>query len=468
MTSTLIASTTQALEPVVCDGKSLLDDLQKIVGIETEGTHFARMSTLRTFVCFGAAEYILKKGILAQRPFFVQSGRYFCDQQSASFHGLVEQAFVFLAEQGLTLPLLTVFDIAIAEKSAAWAVPFIPSKAAFIHIRVKKSADLLAVLVHELTHCSLLTGHLFIDEALAYYFESKLQQQNLLTSLVRNPRTHLLGLETLLRYNPSDDVFFNKLIPNNHLLVHAFGAHFIATVIARIGMPQTLALLRQLQAQPRKIAVTALVEHYCGCSLAVLELEMGLRPQSLEINYTTLTKDFIADNAQAVALSYQQFMQHRVSQRAHSQIQQATALALLLSVAMGKAITNTLSRLEIEHITAMFEAYEALDHHSAWYYLSRGLLYMLRALIEQQALESAMNFLEAEQDIALALSSGQDEPFIIAQIAKLTYHKLIHQQKDIQPVIDLYQQLEKNPQFTQTVQPILSRLMTEKGACYAA
>lgn len=436
------------------------------------GTPLDCFNALRTSLVLGPAEHVLKKIIHGEQTLVGQDKVFYCNQASFGHAEVIEQAIAFLRSEGLTPPELLLVDINITHQDVGSMTPLVQGKAAYIRISATDEANLFAVLVHELVHASVLSGHLFLDEAIAYYFENKCIGGDLLSQIKSNKGSGLLSLRLLLEYNEKDDPFFDKLMPGCGLLIHAFGAALIEQMVRAKGVQATIDFYQRIAQQRTKSNLVQRTENLMGMNIEDVEILAGLRqPKVLsqsESEHQETLVDFVACKQDEVEKAYRRYLMSDNRSDLLNETQNGIELTILTSIGVEKATSNTLSRLEFHILQSRFQWFEEKYYGSVGYFMFRGLFNLIRSFTQTNKLEEIFYFDEATADLNMALGQAGKQPYVLAQMAKLNYHKLKQIGASLKPAIQLYENLSLIPQFTDAVAPVIAQLNELEGEKNAA
>ncbi|OJF68930.1 hypothetical protein BK026_09060 [Alteromonas sp. V450] len=449
-----------------------VQQLLKAVNLPEGNPPQESFNLLRTALTLGPAEHVLKKIINGEQVLRSQGKVFYCNEPSFAHADVVEKALGFLRSEGLTPPDLLLVDISISHQDVGSMTPFCQGKAAYIRISATSEAHLFEVLVHELVHASVLSGHLFLDEAIAYYFENKCIGGTLLSQIKSSKGSALLNWRLLLEYNEKDDPLFDKLMPGSGLLIHAFGAVLIEQLVNKVGISGVVAFYNVVAAQGTKTDLVRKIERLLEEKIEDIEERVGLRAPLEQTNSTSdhqsVLISFVACHQEIIDKAYRRFLLSDVRSDSLCEIQNGIELTVLTSIGVEKATSKTLSRLEFHILQSRFQWYEEHYYGSNGYFMFRGLFNLIKSFTQTNRLEEIFYLEEANADLEMALQRQEAPAFVKAQMAKLSYHRLKHIDASLQPAIRLYEDLRSIPEFSNAVAPVIEQLNELEGERNAA
>nr|WP_193987898.1 hypothetical protein [Lelliottia steviae] len=144
------------------------------------------------------------------------------------------------------------------------------------------------VVIHELTHAAVLTGHHGIDEALAYYMEST--QDN----TVSLPTPKLVDVESLLALQHIESVVQDRAVAE---AMYKDGAAFIHWLVAHSSVASVYEYCRQFSYLTAGQSVRNTIEQYFNVNLDVLRSkEKGLQNNGFERSINELNEAYFSGN----------------------------------------------------------------------------------------------------------------------------------------------------------------------------
>jgi|GEM_PF-5130720 len=171
-----------------------------------------------------------------------------------------------------------------------------------------------SLVIHEITHCVLMSRSLFLDEGLATLFQHQVNNKNVSTEPEYWDRP---SLAALVEMDWSNDPYFLKIIPNKNdsgdplkidLRVHLLAATVVDRIIQKNSLSQLVEAFQKIKPQLREGRTSAVVKELFSLDLWELDAEI-IKNSSLLVKPPTndsiteiATKILAEDNIEAAKL----------------------------------------------------------------------------------------------------------------------------------------------------------------------
>lgn len=285
---------------------------------------------------------------------------------------------------------------------------------------------LLPSLIHEVGHCYFNSKNRFLDEAAAYYYETRFLgeyphavEENICSF------ESFLDLHALISYDADDDPFFEKLIPGKHFWVHSKGARLFGMLLDSIGVEKLLGLYRKLSKK--------MISEHINYLAVYLRSELGDGADTLveqfdspevwttSINNVDVEYRYVTGEVDSLSVIYQEFFEFLQSGGCASDIEDKALLAIT-AVAFMKNSAGNLSRAEAIVVKSrLARKVSTMNRDSARYYFYRSCYSIVNLIIGSDTINQLMTLEDAAGDLERGLEFDQEDAILLVCLSRLEW-----------------------------------------------
>ncbi|WP_281990186.1 hypothetical protein [Aquimarina aggregata] len=320
-----------------------------------------------------------------------------------------------------------------------------------------------SLLVHEITHCSLMSRSLFLDEGLATLLQHRFNENE--EFLQKQKYWDRPSLAALVETDWSNDPYFSKIIPtksdssdlsDQDLRVHELAAHLIAKIIKEKSLSFLVNNWASLKSQLREGRSAVVMKEIFSVDLWKIDTEFFVTKAAIinppsDRSLTDVSVQVLAEEDKETAAIWLPFARVQAYRNDEGLV---ALIKLLIVLGNNREDPNAGSVYRSEALVAIdWSKSRNIDQMSIAIF--NAYIYVLKLRSAGHAIAMRTNGIEAHKAFRELLSNYPENPSVIIASAR-TQIRSIH---DFMPISDWREKLKNlhsDPLFSRAVEELLA------------